>query len=158
MRAIIIAAVLVLVSSLTGCAGNIAGMGMVDAPSFERSQQYQSQNVQHGVVIQTREVKIDAQPGSGLQGVIAGAPVSLLVSQIFHKSSWTTQLAVGGLVATGTAALANVASSSRGVQAIVRLDNGQIISVAQPMEQGNAILPGMKVLVLGSGRLVQSRF
>ncbi|MBN3760880.1 hypothetical protein [Burkholderia sp. Ac-20365] len=155
MRAAIVALIAVLVSSLTGCA-NMAGLGMIDAPSFDRSQAYMSQNVQHGVVLQVREVAITAQSGSTLQGVLAGAPVGLLVSQVFHKSSIATQIGVGAMVTTGITAVSNLGSSSRGVQAIVRLDNGTMISVAQPMEQGNPILPGTKVLVLGSGRIVRS--
>lgn len=158
MRAIIMSFVLFMTASLTGCAGNPAGLGMIDAPSFDRMQTYNAQNVQHGVVIQVREVKIGAQPGAGLQGAIAGAPIGILVSQLLHNKSVATQIGVGAAVTTAGAAIGNLASSSRGLQAIVRLDNGSVVSVAQPIEQGNPILPGQKVLLIGSGRLVLASY
>ncbi len=156
MRAIIMSVVLFMTVTLTGCAGNPAGLGMIDEPSFDR--QYSAQNVQHGVVIQVREVKIAAQPGSGVQGAIAGAPLGILVSQLFRNRNVATQIGVGAAVTTAGAAIGNLASSSRGLQAIVRMDTGNVISVAQPMEQGNPILPGDKVLLIGNGRLVRSSY
>jgi len=158
MRAIIVSFVLFVTASLSGCAGNLAGFGAIGAPTFDRMQQQTAQSVQHGVVIQVREVKIDAQPGAGIQGAIAGAPVGFLVSQLFRKSSVGTQVGVGTAVSLVGTAIGNVASSARGLQAIVRMDNGSVISVAQPMEQGNPIRPGDKVLLVGNGRLVLSSY
>lgn len=158
MRVIIMSVVLFLTAGLTGCAGNISGLGLIDAPSFDRMQSYNAQNVQHGVVIQVREVKIGAQPGAGIQGAIAGAPIGVLVSQLLRNKSVATQIGVGAAVTTAGAAIGNLASSSRGLQAIVRLDNGNVVSVAQPMEQGNPILPGDKVLLIGNGRLVLASY
>ncbi|TAL80706.1 MAG: hypothetical protein EPN77_19400 [Candidimonas sp.] len=158
MRALALSLVAVLLTSLAGCASNLSGFGMADAPSFDRYQQDTAQNVRHGIVLQVREVEINAPAGSSLQGVIEGAPVSYLVSLLFRNRGVGAQIGAGLATAWGTAALGRVASASRGVQAIVRLDSGNVVSVAQPMEQGNPIYPGEKVLLVGSGRLVQSSY
>lgn len=150
MRAFITSAVVVLLSVLTGCANM--------APTFDQYQQYSAQPTAHGLVLQVREVVIGPSQSAGWQAAAVSAPIALLASQLVRHKSYATQAAVASTVALGAAVIGNVGGSSRGVQAIVRMDAGNIVSVVQPIEQGNPIVPGEHVLLVGSGRLVVASF
>lgn len=152
MRAIVTLVLAGIISALTGCA-NISM-----TPSFERSEAYSAQGAQHGVVVQVREVQIAAPSSATWQAAGLSAPVSLLASQLFRHDSWTTQAAVAAGISLGAAVIGNSAGKSRGVQAVVKMDSGNIVSVVQPLEQGNPIVPGQRVLLVGNGRLIASSF
>lgn len=152
----IIATLAFLSLNLGGCA--IEGLGMVGAPTYQSSQQYIAQQIRHGVVTQVRAVKIDAPQQSPINSLFEAAPVALLTSLVLQHKSWQTQAAAATMATWGVAALSHVTSASMGVEMVILLDDRSLISVVQPQERDNPIVPGMKVLIEGAGRVIRSAY
>ena len=129
---------------LSGCASPGLGSG-----SYTREQARREQTVRMGHVESVREVKLEGTrsgvgPGAGaIAGGVAG-------SAIGHGRG-SALGAIAGAVAGGIAgqAIEQGATSKRGVEVTVKLDNGHMVAITQ--EADETFRPGDRVRILSDG-------
>lgn len=139
-----VAAMLALVSAVSGCAS--PGKG---GSSYSREQAGREQTVRMGSVESVREVKLEGTR-SGV-GPGAGAVVGGVAGSTIGHGRGSIIGAVVGAVAGGVAgqAIEQGVTAKRGVEVTVKLDNGQMVAVMQ--EADETFRPGDRVRILSDG-------
>lgn len=129
--------------TLGGCAG---GLGSSD---YSRSQARSAQEVQMGVVVAVRNVKIEGTKTP--VGTGAGAVVGGLAGSEVGGGRGSVAGAVLGAVAGGLAgsAIEEGVTRQNGLEITVRLDSGRTIAVTQGADE--YFRPGDRVRVLSGG-------
>ena len=137
-------AALALVTVVSGCAAPGQGSG-----SYSREQARREQTVRMGYVESVREVKLDGTR-SGV-GPVAGAAVGGIAGSAIGHGRGSAIAAVLGAVAGGLAgqAVEQGATSRRGLEVTVKLDNGSMVAITQ--EADEAFRPGERVRILSDG-------
>lgn len=150
MRKIIVSASLAAVVAgsglmLSGCATGPS------ANVYGANQTMQSEQVRYGTVESVAGVSIEGtDTGQGV-GTVAGALVGGILGSAVGEGRGKALATVGGAVAGGVAgsAIGNEATKKNGVRIMVRLDDGRVISVVQPVDN-QRFAPGQRVTVLTS--------
>lgn len=129
--------------ALSGCA---SGLGSAD---YERGQARTVQEVQTGVVVAVRTVKIEGTKSP--VGTLGGAAVGGLAGSEVGGGRGQIAGAVIGAVLGGVAgsAVEEHATSQTGLEITVKLDSGRTIAITQGADQQFRI--GDRVSVLSSG-------
>ena len=134
----------ILSSSLfvAGCASTLTG------DSYSRDDARQVQTVEFGQVQDTRLVVIEGTKSP--IGGVAGAAVGGIAGSSIGDGRGSNVAAVIGAVAGGLAGAAaeEQLTKSQGIEIVVRLESGEIISVVQGYEENNPINAGDSVRVL----------
>lgn len=130
----------VAVSLLAGCADNI------NSDHYSTSQTGKVSTVSQCTVLSVRQVGVNDNSGAGT--MIGGLAGGLAGSTIGHGHSANMLGAVGGALLGGLAGSAaeKGLTSQTGLEYIVKLDNGQVISITQGT--GQALGVGQRCLVL----------
>ncbi len=125
---------------LAGCADNI------NSDHYSTSQTGKVSTVSQCTVLSVRQVGVNDSSGAGT--MIGGLAGGLAGSTIGHGHSANMLGAVGGALLGGLAGSAaeKGLTSQTGLEYIVKLDNGQVISVTQGT--GQALGIGQRCLVL----------
>lgn len=129
--------------ALAGCAG---GLGSSD---YGRGQARTAQEVQMGVVVDVREVRLEGTKTP--VGTAAGAVVGGVAGSEIGGGKGSVVGAVLGAVAGGVAGAAIEESITRqkGLEITVKLDSGRTIAVVQAADEN--FRPGDRVRVLTGG-------
>jgi outer membrane lipoprotein SlyB len=129
--------------ALSGCAG---GLGSSD---YERSQARTVQEVQTGVVVALRTVKIEGTKTP--VGTVAGAAVGGIAGSQVGGGNGQIAGAVLGAVLGGMAgsAVEEKVTSQTGVEVTVKLDSGRTIAITQAADEQFRV--GDRVRVLSGG-------
>ncbi len=125
---------------LAGCADNI------NSDHYSTSQTGKVSTVSQCTVLSVRQVGVNDNSGAGT--MIGGLAGGLAGSTIGHGHSANMLGAVGGALLGGLAGSAaeKGLTSQTGLEYIVKLDNGQVISITQGT--GQALGVGQRCLVL----------
>lgn len=125
---------------LAGCADNI------NSDHYSTSQTGKVSTVSQCTVLSVRQVGVNDNSGAGT--MIGGLAGGLAGSTIGHGHSSNMLGAVGGALLGGLAGSAaeKGLTSQTGLEYIVKLDNGQVISITQGT--GQALGVGQRCLVL----------
>lgn len=132
---------------LTGCATSLSG------DVYSRDEARTTQSVEYGYVNEVRPVIIEGtQSGAGAAaggaiGAIAGSGVS----------SGSRESRIGSvLIGAAGAVIGNkteeALTKTQGLEMVLTLDSGRVVSVVQEVETVDAFAPGQRVKLLGSGR------
>jgi len=139
---------------LSGCATGPS------ANVYSANQTMQSEQVYYGTVQSVAPVTIEGtDTGQGL-GTIAGAVIGGVLGSSVGAGRGKDLATVGGAVAGGVAgsAIGNQATAKNGVRIMVRLDDGRMLSLVQPVDN-QRFAPGQRVTVLtapnGTSRVTQ---
>ncbi len=132
--------VMAMTTLLAGCADNI------NSDHYSTSQTGRVSTVSQCTVLSVREVGVNDNSGAGT--MIGGLAGGLAGSTIGHGRSANMLGAVGGALLGGLAGSAaeQGLTSQTGLEYIVKLDNGQVISITQGT--GQALGVGQRCLVL----------
>lgn len=141
------ALLLVLTAALGGCAQQ-----SLTGDAYSRSEVQRAQNVQYAVVESVRPVVIEGRT-DGVVGGGAGAIVGGVAGSTIGGGRGSVITSVLGAVAGGIVGQRIEESTSRtqGQEITLRMDNGQLTSVVQEVENQNFFRAGDRVRVLGSG-------
>ncbi|WP_027857107.1 outer membrane lipoprotein [Marinobacterium jannaschii] len=147
-----LAAILMGSTLLAGCAGGLTG------ETYSRNDARKVQQVRYGVVESATPVVIEGRR-DGIVGTGAGAIVGGIAGSSVGGGRGSQIATVLGAVAGG--ALGNKAEESatraQGQEITVVMDNGQVLSVVQEVEQGQFLRAGDRVRLLqraGQSRVV----
>ncbi len=147
-----LAAILMGSTLLTGCAGGLTG------ETYSRNDARKVQQVRYGVVESATPVVIEGSR-DGIVGTGAGAIVGGIAGSSVGGGRGSQIATVLGAVAGG--ALGNkaqeAATRAQGQEITVVMDNGQVLSVVQEVEQGQFLRPGDRIRLLqraGQSRIV----
>ena len=138
---------LFLVFLLSGCASSLEG-GV-----YSRDEARQTQTVEYGQIDEVRPVIIEgAQSGigaavGGATGAIAGAGVSS-----GDRESRLGAVLIGAAGAVVGDRIEESMTRTQGLEMIVTLDSGRVVSVVQEVSTVDEFAPGQRVKLLGSGR------
>lgn len=119
----------------------------------------QAQEVYTGVVLNARPVLIRAPEGmrytlAGTSlGALGGAALGSYMGSRIGKGRGKTTATVAGAILGGAVGSAIQAESGAqpAQELVVKLDNGQLRSITQPLDQGPALQAGQRVYVIGGG-------
>lgn len=138
------AAVIVAVAALAGCAPGLGG------GSYTRDEARREQNVRLGMVESVRPVQIEGTR-SGV-GPAAGAVVGGVAGSTVGGGRGSAVAAVIGAVAGGVAgqALEEGGTRKNGVEVTVKLDSGALVAIVQ--EADEIFRAGDRVRILSDGR------
>lgn len=139
-----IAAVIIAVAALAGCAPGLGG------GSYTRDEARREQNVRMGMVESVRPVQIEGTR-SGV-GPAAGAVVGGVAGSTVGGGRGSAVAAVIGAVAGGVAgqALEEGGTRKNGVEVTVKLDSGALVAIVQ--EADEVFRAGDRVRILSDGR------
>jgi len=125
-------------------AGIVAGAGLMlggcatgpSANVYRANQTMQAENVRYGTVESVAPVSIEGSEGGQGVGTVAGALLGGILGSSIGEGRGQALATVGGAVAGGVAgsAVGNQATRKNGVRLTVRMDNGRVISVVQPVD------------------------
>lgn len=150
MRKIVVSGCLAVV--ITGVGLTLAGCATgPSANVYSANQTMQSEQVRYGTVESVTGVTIEGtDTGQGV-GTVAGAVLGGILGSSVGEGRGKALATVGGAVAGGVAgsAIGNQATKKNGVRIMVRLDDGRMISVVQPVDN-QRFAPGQRVSVLTS--------
>ena len=109
------------------------------------------QNVSYGTVTNIRQVTIQDDSSNMPIGAVAGAVVGGILGHSVGGGTGKQLATVGGVVAGGLAgnAIQNETGKTTGMEAEIRLDNGQTIAVIQKMDPNFQI--GSRVRLVDAG-------
>jgi outer membrane lipoprotein SlyB len=143
----LIGAALLCTAFLAGCA-QPGRTGTV----YSRGETRQAQTVEMGVVESVRAVTIEGRT-DGVTGAVAGAAIGGIAGRSVGGGRGRDIATVAGAVAGGVAgqAIEEAATRRPGVEIMVRLDSGRMISVVQEEDQRAVFRPGDRVRVLSGG-------
>lgn len=138
---------LLMAALLSGCATSLSG------DVYSRDEARATQSVEYGYINEVRPVIIEGtQSGAGAAaggaiGAIAGSGVS----------SGDRESRIGSvLVGAAGAIIGNKAEDAltraQGLEMVLTLDSGRVVSVVQEVASVDAFAPGQRVKLLGSGR------
>ncbi len=151
-KALFVASALAATTALSGCATTTAGDPYYSSTS---ARQYDQRNVggqyvSYGVVESVRSVSLQRADGVGT-GAVMGAVVGGLIGNQIGSGSGRTAATVGGALAGGYVGdkIQDNRNYERGVEVVVRLDNGQRVAVVQ--NDDYRFHQGQRVKVVGSG-------
>ena len=138
---------LFLVFFLSGCASSLEG-GV-----YSRDEARQTQTVEYGQVDEVRPVIIEGTQ-SGIGAAVGGATGAIAGSGV---SSGDRESRLGAvLIGTAGAVVGDRIEESmtraQGLEMIVTLDSGRVVSVVQEVSSVDEFAPGQRVKLLGSGR------
>lgn len=144
VRRALVAAAVVAVSALAGCAG---GLGSGD---YERAEARRAYEVKMGVVESVRPVTLEGTK-SGV-GAVSGAVVGGIAGSEIGGGKGSAVGAVVGAVAGGVggAAAEKALTKKAGLEITVRLDNGRLLAIVQE-DTGERFNAGDRVRVLERG-------
>jgi len=131
---------------LFGCASDLS------SGAYSRDSVRGEQSVRLGTVDSVREVKIEGTKTP--IGTAAGGVVGGLAGSTIGGGKGTAVGAVLGAVAGGVAGAAAEEGFTRkkGVEVIVKMDNGTLTAITQQTQEGEVFTPGDRVKVIsGSG-------
>lgn len=136
--------------ALSGCA---SGVGSAD---YERSQARSVQEVQTGVIVGLRNVKIEGTKTP--VGTVAGAAVGGIAgSQLGGGNGQVVGAVLGAVLGgLGGSAIEEKVTSQPGVEVTVKLDTGRTIAITQGIDEQFRI--GDKVRVLSGGGTTRVTF
>jgi len=143
--------VLLVALTLGGCAQH----GLT-GDAYSRREARQVQHVQYAVVDSVRPVVIEGRT-DGVVGAGAGAIVGGIAGSEIGGGKGSSIATVLGAVAGGIAGQRIEESTSRrqGQELTLRLDNGELISVVQEVENNQFFRAGDRVRILRSGATVR---
>lgn len=138
---------IVLTAALGGCAQQ-----SLTGDAYSRSEVQRAQQVQFAVVESVRPVVIEGRT-DGVVGGGAGAIVGGVAGSSVGGGRGSVITSVLGAVAGGIVGQRIEESTSRtqGQEITLRVDNGELISVVQEVENQNFFRPGDRVRILRSG-------
>jgi len=141
--------ILFIATGLAGCASNLSG------DSYSRSEARIVQQVDYGVIVQLRPVRIEGTKtpiGTG-----AGALVGGLAGSSVGGDTTSKVMAVVGAVAGGLAgaAIEEGVTRTQGVEITVKMDNGRTIAIVQALSPNERLSVGERVRVIHSGENVR---
>ncbi len=133
--------------ALAGCAQQ-----SLTGQTYSRTEARKVQQVQYAVVEQVTPVVIEGRT-DGVVGAGAGALVGGIAGSSIGGGKGSAITSVLGAVAGGVAGqrIEEATSRRQGQEITLRLDNGQMLSVVQEVENGSFFHPGDRVRVLGQG-------
>ncbi|CCP15445.1 Outer membrane lipoprotein slyB Flags: Precursor [Stenotrophomonas maltophilia RA8] len=143
-------------------AGTVHAGSTTSASHFGRDQALVSRNVQEGVVVMVRDVRIDnrstVNTGTVIGGALGAAMGDRAASKRKHRDSRNVARVVGatsGALAGG--AIQRAASNRNGIEIFVRTTDGrgrsEVVSIIQDAD--SRIHPGQRVFLSGKGRDVR---
>ncbi|HET7160939.1 MAG TPA: glycine zipper 2TM domain-containing protein, partial [Burkholderiales bacterium] len=117
--------------------------------TYSRDQARREQTVRMGQVESVREVRLEGTRSA--VGPAAGAVVGGIAGSTVGSGRGSAVGAVVGAVAGGVAGQAaeQGVTAKRGVEVMVKLDNGKLIAIVQ--EAGETFRPGDRVRILSDG-------
>lgn len=132
--------------------GGCAQQGLYGT-SYSRSQVGQAQTVRYGTVESSTPVRIEGRT-DGIVGSGTGAVVGGIAGNQIGGGSGRTLATVVGAVAGGLIGqrVEQASTERQGQEITIRLDNGQVLSVVQEVDNGQFFRPGDRIRVLGQGR------
>ena len=141
MKKIFIIAAAAMAVLLTGCAGvppALGGSPSASALSYAPSQAQQAQQVMLGTVVSVQPITISGPSSATAPGGLLGALAGGYVGSRIGNGNGSKVAAVLGAIAGGLGgeAATNAAYRQAGQQVTVRLDNGQLIALAQAADVG----------------------
>ncbi|GGB95924.1 membrane protein [Marinobacterium zhoushanense] len=141
------AAILLAVLTLAGCAQQ-----SLTGDAYSRREARQVQHVQYAVVDSVRPVVIEGRT-DGVVGAGAGAIVGGIAGSSIGGGRGSSITTVLGAVAGGIAGqrIEEATSRRQGQELTLRLDNGELISVVQEVENNQFFRAGDRVRILRSG-------
>lgn len=143
------AAVIIASLTLTGCA-----VPSQTGNTYSRGDALNVMTVRMGTLEGARMVKLEGSR-SGM-GALAGGTIGGIAGSSMGKGKGKVLMTViGALAGVGVgAAMEEGSSASRGLELIIRMDNGQVIAVIQEMSD-EAFSNGQRVRVISDGRRVR---
>lgn len=141
------AVVLLAAIALGGCAQQ-----SLTGDTYSRSEARQVQHVRYAVVDSVRPVVIEGRT-DGVVGAGAGAIVGGVAGSSIGGGKGSTITSVLGAVAGGIAGqrIEEATSRTQGQELTLRMDNGEMISVVQEVDNGQFFRVGDRVRILRSG-------
>jgi len=138
---------------ISGCASSLKG------DTYSRDDARQVQTVEFGTVQDTRFVVIEGTKSP--IGGIAGAAIGGIAGSSVGGGKGAQVASVIGAVAGGLAGAAaeEQITKSQGIEVVVKMDAGEIISVVQAYEEGKPLQAGDRVRILylnGETRVAKS--
>ena len=125
-------------------------------PNVVKAQDTQRvQSVRYGTVLEITQVEIDGDRkfGTVIGGLVGGA----LGSQAVKGKNSGTQAAatVAGGVAGGVIGnkLGNILTRKKGVQLLIEMSNGDVVSIVQEVDENVTFVPNQEVLIIGDVNL-----
>lgn len=146
MKKIVIISALVSSVFMTGCATQIPGANQYNTATAGAMQQ-----VMLGTVISTRPVVLKGSQ-MGIGG-LAGAGIGGLLGSKVGSGKGSIVGAILGAVGGGVAgnAVESHLSKSDGVEITIKTDQGQIVAIAQAVDQNQIFRSNDRVKIIGSG-------
>lgn len=132
---------------VSGCATSLSG------DVYSRDEARQTQNVEYGILNEVRPVIIEGtQSGAGSA---AGAAIGAIAGS--GVSSGSRESRIGAvLVGAAGAVVGNkteeALTKAQGLEMILTLDSGRVVSVVQEVASIDEFAPGQRVKLIGSGR------
>ena len=132
---------------LAGCATSLEG------DVYSREEARKTQAVQYGVVNETRAVIIEGtQTGAGgAAGAVVGAIGGSGVSS-GNRESRIGSVLIGAVGAVVGAKAEEALTRAQGLEMVVTLDSGQVLSLVQEVDSVDEFAPGQRIKLLGSGK------
>ncbi|KAA0873958.1 outer membrane lipoprotein [Nitrincola tapanii] len=132
---------------LAGCA-----QSTLTGTSYSRGEARSAQSVQYGRVESVVPVVIEGRT-DGIVGAGTGAVIGGVAGSNIGGGSGQTLATVLGAVAGGIAGqrAEEMISRRQGLEITVRLDNGNVVSVVQEVDNNQSFGVGQRVRVLGQG-------
>lgn len=154
MKKFLLVAVAALAVLLTGCAGIPPMMGGTQTSSalgYTQGQAQQAQQVMLGTVLAVQPITIAASSTATMPGGALGALAGGYVGSRIGNGRGSIITGILGAIAGGMAGQAATGAAYRqaGYQVTVRLDNGQLIALAQAADV--ALRPGERVEYVAGG-------
>lgn len=138
---------LAMMMALTGCATSLSG------DVYSRDEARRTQQVEYGRIDEVRPVIIEGtQTGAGSA---AGAAIGAIAGS--GVSSGDRESRIGAvLIGAAGAVVGNKAeealTQAQGLEMILTLDSGRVLSVVQEVASVDEFLPGQRIKLIGSGK------
>jgi len=138
---------LAMMMALTGCATSLSG------DVYSRDEARRTQQVEYGRIDEVRPVIIEGtQTGAGSA---AGAAIGAIAGS--GVSSGDRESRIGAvLIGAAGAVVGNKAeealTQAQGLEMILTLDSGRVLSVVQEVASVDEFVPGQRIKLIGSGK------
>lgn len=131
---------------LTGCASQIPG-----ADQYNSATAGSMQRVTLGTVVNMRTVTLNGN--KSMVGGLAGAGIGGLAGSQIGSGKGSIIAGILGVVAGGIAGnvIENRIAKSEGVELTIKLDDNQLVSIAQNVDQSHPLKIGDRVKITGGG-------
>ena len=138
---------LFLVFLLSGCASSLEG-GV-----YSRDEARQTQTVEYGQIDEVRPVIIEGTQ-SGIGAAVGGATGAIAGSGVSSgdRESRLGAVLIGAAGAVVGDRVEESITRAQGLEMIVTLDSGRVVSVVQEVSSVDEFAPGQRIKLLGSGR------